>query len=256
MTALFNNRSHAGLLLAERLADLQLVDPVVLALPRGGVPVAVQVARRLLAPLDLVLVRKIGVPWQPELAVAAVVDGSQPELVIDEEVRRSTGVSRAYIEAEAKRQWAEIVRRRAVYLKGRTSVGVRSKTVILVDDGLATGTTARAALKALRRHGPARLVLAVPLAPSETARALRTEVDQLVCLAEPQPFHSMSQHYEDFHQVGDDEVLAALASLADLPTISAAAVVLHTVTERAASDRRRVQRRVVERALEHAVTRD
>jgi putative phosphoribosyl transferase len=209
----FANRHEAGLALARHLAALNLPQPVVvLALPRGGVPIGAEIARALHAPLDLLLVRKIGAPWQRELAVAAIVDGQPPDIVEDEETMALTGVDSAYIEAEAKKELVEIERRRHVYLRGRAPVGIEGATVIVVDDGIATGTTVRAALKALRRRKPARLVLAVPVAPSDTVAALRAEVDELVCLAEPFPFHAIGLHYRDFHQVGDDEVLAALAA--------------------------------------------
>ena len=211
MSRLFADRNAAARLLAQRLADEHLVGPiVVLALPRGGVPIGAEVARTLGAPLDLLLVRKIGAPWQPELAVAAVVDGKHPEIVVDEETASMAGVDRAYIDGQARHELAEIERRRRLYLQGRQPVSVTGATVIVVDDGLATGTTARAALQALRRRQPARLILAVPLAPSETVAALRGEVDQLICLAEPSPFHAIGLHYVDFHQVNDDEVLSAL----------------------------------------------
>ena len=207
----FTDRREAGRALAQRLAGMALPAPiVVLALPRGGVPIGAEVARALEAPLGLLLVRKIGAPWQPELAVAAVVDGEPPDIVLDEETMAMTGVDTAYVEAEAKQQMREIERRRGVYLRGRATVSVEGATVIVVDDGIATGTTVRAALKALGRRQPARLVLAVPLAPSDTLAALRGEVDELVCLAEPFPFHAIGLHYRDFHQVGDEEVLAAL----------------------------------------------
>jgi putative phosphoribosyl transferase len=183
---------------------------VVLALPRGGVPIAVLVARALSAPLDLLLVRKIGLPWQPELALAAVVDGEPPELVIDEEVQRSADLEPGYIESEAVKEIREIARRRALYLRGKAPVALTGKTVIVVDDGVATGTTMRAALKALRRRQPAGLVLAVPVAPRETIDTLRPDVDQIVCLAEPDPFYAVGAHYRDFHQVSDEEVLTAL----------------------------------------------
>jgi putative phosphoribosyl transferase len=212
MTQAFTDRSAAGRALAARLVRMAPRPPVVvLALPRGGVPIGAEVARALKAPLDLLLVRKIGAPWQPELAVAAVVDGQPPDIVVDEETMALTGVDDAYIQAQARDEVREIERRRGVYLRGRTPVAVDGATVIVVDDGIATGTTVRAALKALRRRHPARLVLAVPVAPSDTLAALRTEVDDIVCLAEPFPFHAIGLHYVDFHQVGDDEVLAALA---------------------------------------------
>ena len=211
MVTLFTDRAEAGRMLAERVLALHLPGPlVVLALPRGGVPIAVLVARALSAPLDLLLVRKIGLPWQPELALAAVVDGEPPELVIDEEVQRSADLEPGYIESEAVKEIREIARRRALYLRGRAPVALTGKTVIVVDDGVATGTTMRAALKALRRRQPAGLVLAVPVAPRETIDALRPDVDQIVCLAEPDPFYAVGAHYRDFHQVNDAEVLTAL----------------------------------------------
>ena len=211
MNKSFTNRTEAGRALAQQLAGLSLAAPiVVLALPRGGVPIGAEVARVLKAPLDLLLVRKIGAPWQRELAVAAVVDGQPPDIVLDDETMAMTGVDRAYVEAEAKKELREIERRRDAYLRGRAPVAVDGATVIVVDDGIATGTTMRAALKALRRRKPARLVLAVPVAPSDTLALLRGEVDDIVCLAQPYPFHAIGLHYLDFHQVGDDEVLAAL----------------------------------------------
>ncbi len=213
MNKSFADRTEAGRALAQRLSRMSLPPPiVVLALPRGGVPIGAEVARALNAPLDLLLVRKIGAPWQRELAVAAVVDGQPPDIVLDDETMAATGVDRAYVEAQAAQELQEIERRRHAYLRGRTPVSVEGATAIVVDDGIATGTTVRAALKALRRRNPARLVLAVPVAPSDTLAALRAEVDDIVCLAEPYPFHAIGLHYRDFHQVGDDEVLAALAA--------------------------------------------
>lgn len=211
----FKNRTEAGQRLAERLASERLVAPVVvLALPRGGVPVAAEVARRLAAPLDLLLVRKIGAPWQRELAVAAVVDGDAPEVVVDEGLSAYAGADRAYLERETAAALAEIDRRRQVYLQGRQPLSLTGATVVLVDDGIATGTTVRAALKAVRRRGAARIILAVPVAPHETLMALRSQCDRIICLAEPQPFRAVGLHYLDFHQVEDEEVLAALNAAA------------------------------------------
>jgi putative phosphoribosyl transferase len=211
MSRRFANRAEAGHALARRLAAMPREGRVVvLALPRGGVPIGAEVARELDAPLDLLLVRKIGAPWQPELAVAAIVDGDPPDIVIDEETSAMTGVDRHYIETQARLELQEIERRRSVYLAGRAPVPVRGATVIVVDDGIATGTTVRAALKALRRRHPARLVLAVPVAPSDTLAELSKEVDEIVCLEQPDPFRAIGLHYVDFHQVGDDEVLAEL----------------------------------------------
>jgi putative phosphoribosyl transferase len=181
----------------------------VLALPRGGVPVAAEVARALEAPLDLLLVRKIGAPHR-ELAVAAVVEGPQPGIVIDRETLDLTGTSEAYVERGAKEELREIARRRTAYLHDRPPLDVEGTTVIVVDDGIATGTTVRAALLALRRRGPRRLVLAVPVAPPEVVEALRADVDDLVCLAQPPYFQAVGVHYADFHQVSDDEVISIL----------------------------------------------
>ena len=211
MTAAFADRAEAGRCLAARLVEMALAAPVVvLALPRGGVPVAAEVARALGAPLDLLLVRKVGAPWQPEFAVAAVVEGDPPQTVVDEEACAVTGVSPDYIRSQVERELRELTRRRRLYLHGRASPDVRGATVVVVDDGIATGTTVRAALKALRLRRPRRLVLAVPLAPAEVLELLRGEVDELVCLAQPFPFHAIGLHYGNFHQVSDDEVLAAL----------------------------------------------
>jgi putative phosphoribosyl transferase len=217
MTVRFPDRNQAGLALADELAKLELPAPIVLALPRGGVPVAAAVAKRLNAPLDLLLVRKIGVPWQPELAVAAVVDGQHPEVVVDEPMRRETGVDLAYIDAEAKKQLAEIERRRGAYLGDRPPLPVQGRTAIVVDDGIATGTSMRAALMALRRRKPAAIVLAVPVAPRDTIEALRRQVDRVVCLAQPDPFYAVGMHYQDFHQVEDEEVIATLSAMSQTP---------------------------------------
>ncbi len=181
-----------------------------LALPRGGVPVGAAVAQALQAPLDLLLVRKIGAPWQHELALAAVVEGDPPDIVIDEDVQRGMGAHGDYIEAQAQVQLREIERQRRAYLSGRPAAPVEGSTVIVVDDGIATGTTMRAALKALRRRRPAALVLAVPVAPRDTLEQLRAEVDQVVCLATPYPFFAVGEHYQRFPQVEDDEVIEAL----------------------------------------------
>jgi putative phosphoribosyl transferase len=179
--------------------------------------VALEIARVLKAPLDLLLVRKIGVPWQPELAVAAIVDGDPPEVVVDEEIQRATGVDDAYISSEAARQTDELQRRRRVYLRGRPVVPLLGRTAIVVDDGIATGTTVRAALKALRRRGTAEIVLAVPVAPRETIDALRAQVDRIVVLSQPEPFYAIGPYYRDFHQVEDAEVVAALSAATSTP---------------------------------------
>lgn len=206
----FANRVEAGRLLAKEVAALKLSDPVVLALPRGGVPVAAEVAAALHAPLDLLLVRKIGAPAHRELAVAAVAEGPEGEVVVDQETLAMTGATQAYIDREAKVELQEIARRRRVYLENRPPLAVEGRSAVVVDDGIATGTTVRAALQALRRRRPGRLVLAVPVAPPEVVAMLRSEVDDLVCLAQPAWFHAVGVHYADFHQVADDEVVAVL----------------------------------------------
>jgi putative phosphoribosyl transferase len=206
----FQNRVEAGRLLGARLAALHLANPVVLALPRGGVPVGLEVARALDAPLDLLLVRKIGVPWQPELAVAAVMDGAEPVVVVEPHVQAETGVKQSYIDQRAQEELEEIERRRRIYLGGRPPVPVAGRTAIVVDDGIATGTTMRAALRGLRRRNPARLVLAVPVAPPDTIADLRREVDDVVCLAQPSFFGAIGYFYMDFHQLSDDEVIALM----------------------------------------------
>jgi len=217
MNDAFANRAEAGRELARAVRALHPADPVVIALPRGGVPVAAEVARALHAPLDLVLVRKIGAPMQPEIALAAVVDGEPPDVVIDEEVKAMTGASREYVQQQLPDALRELARRRTVYLKGRPPLALAGKTAIVVDDGIATGTTVRAALAALRHRRPARLVLAVPVAPRDAVAALRAEVDDLVCLQQPAWFNAVGSHYVDFRQVDDDEVVAALMQGRDEP---------------------------------------
>jgi len=207
----FTDRDEAGRALAVALRGLALQPPlVVLALPRGGVPVAAQVARAFDVPLELLLVRKIGAPWQRELAVAAVVDGTPPDLVVDDETLAASGTARAWIDSQYAVEVRELERRRSAYLRGRPAPELRGATVVVVDDGIATGTTMRAALVALRRRRPARLILAVPVAPAETLARLRCEVDDIVCPQTPAPFHAIGLHYADFHQLSDDEVLQIL----------------------------------------------
>ncbi len=210
---LFADRAHAGRLLGRVLVERKLADPVVLALPRGGVPVAVEVALALHAPLDLLLVRKIGAPGNRELAVGAIAEGAV-KAVVDRETLAATGTSEAWIERQAKEEVQEIARRRAMYLGDRAPVPVEGRTAVVVDDGLATGSTARAAVQALRARKPARIVLAVPVAPPEAVADLQPQVDELICLSQPEFFGAVGVHYADFHQVGDDEVGAALARVA------------------------------------------
>jgi putative phosphoribosyl transferase len=218
VTLPFADREQAARELADRLAERTWTRPlVVLALPRGGVPIGAAVARRLGAPLDLLIVRKIGAPWQSELAVAALVDGTPPELVVDERICADLGIGRAWLEQESKSEAHEIARRRATYLAGRAPVPVAGATVIIVDDGIATGTTMRAALRGLRQRGAARVVLAVPVAPPDTVAELAREVDEVVCLEQPEPFGAIGRFYIDVHQVSDAEVLETLREISRPP---------------------------------------
>ena len=209
---LFSDRTEAGRQLAAAVKAKAYADPVVLALPRGGVPVALEVARAIDAPLDLILVRKIGVDFQPELAAAAVVDGEHVEIVVNKDVVEAAHVSQRYLDMQVQAKLAEIDTRRQLYLKDRARAVIKGRTAIVVDDGIATGASIRAALRAMRAKNPARLVLAVPVAPAETLAALRDEVDDIVCLATPEPFYAIGAHYADFRQVLDDEVVALLAA--------------------------------------------
>jgi putative phosphoribosyl transferase len=209
---LFQDRREAGRRLAVPLLRYRSERPVVVALPRGGVPVGYEVARALGAPLDILVVRKLGAPGQPELGIGAVVDGDHPERVLNDEVVRLLDVSAEYLRGEIERQLAEIHRRQEAYRGGRPPVCVAGRTAIVVDDGLATGGSMRAALRGLRRAGPRRLVLAVPVAPAATLATLAAEVDDVVCLSTPSPFDAVGCFYADFAQTDDAEVIALLAA--------------------------------------------
>lgn len=206
----FLNRTEAGKALARRLLEESYSKPVVLALPRGGVPVGIEVARALRAPMDLVMVRKIGVPSQPELAAAAVVNGDDPHIVVNSFIASRAGLSREDINELAKPRLEEIKRRRGVYLKDRKPVSVKGKTAIVVDDGIATGATMRASLKAVRERQPSKLVLAVPVAASDTLEDLRGDVDDTICLLVPTMLYAIGAHYTDFGQTSDEEVVRLL----------------------------------------------
>jgi putative phosphoribosyl transferase len=219
---MFRDRTEAGVALGRAVraligGDPALRDPVVLALPRGGVPVAAEVARALGAPLDLLLVRKIGAPGNPELAVAAVVEGDPPDLAVNRTIQRVAGVTDADLDAAKDRQLSEIARRRALYLQGRPPTPITGRTAVLVDDGVATGATMRAALTALRRRGPAAVILAIPVAPADVLDDLRREATHLVCLETPEPFIAVGAHYADFDQVSDAEVAAVIRAASQSP---------------------------------------
>jgi len=206
----FTNRQQAGQLLAEEVARRSYTDPVVLGLPRGGVPVAAEVASRLKAPLDVVLVRKIGAPIQPELAMGAVVDGDAPEYVRNEDVIGALGITDEEFQEEAEQQLKIIEARRKLWVADRARAPIKDKTVIIVDDGIATGATIRASLHALKRRGPKLTVVATPVAPPDTIESLRQEADDVVCLETPEYFGAIGYFYLDFSQVSDAEVTAIL----------------------------------------------
>src|SRR5512142_2696245 len=191
----FLDRRDAGRRLAEKLAHLRNRKPVVLALPRGGVPVGCEIAAALDAPLDIVLVRKIGVPWQPELACGAVTDGDDPETFIDRNLVHELGISPEYIEQETARQTAEMERRRLLYRAGREPLEIAGRVAIIVDDGIATGATMRVALQATRRRNPSHLVLAAPVAAPDTLAALRPEADEIVCIESPSGLGAIGYFY-------------------------------------------------------------
>jgi putative phosphoribosyl transferase len=204
----FRDREDAGRRLAERLARYRDEDPVVLALPRGGVPVGYKVARALKAPLDVFIARKLGAPNQPELGIGAVAqDGT---LVLNERIVEEIGVSEEYIERIAAEEMEEARRHIKLFRVDRPEPEVRERTAILVDDGIATGVTTWAAIEALRRQGPRRLVLAVPVCAAQTAESLRREVDELICLVAPSDLMAIGLWYRHFEQTSDEEVVELL----------------------------------------------
>jgi predicted phosphoribosyltransferase len=207
---LFRDRADAGRQLARVLSDYaDRPDVVVLALPRGGVPVAGEVAAALHAPLDVFVVRKVGLPGREELAMGAIAGGGV--VVVNEDVVRAAGVPEEVFEAAAAREQEELERRERLYRDGRPPVEVRGRTVILVDDGLATGSTMLAAIRALRRHGPARIVVAAPVGAADVCAAFKEEADDVVCARTPEPFRAVGLAYDDFAQTTDEEVRELLA---------------------------------------------
>ncbi len=204
----FRDRHDAGMQLAALLGDLAAEHPVVLALPRGGVPVAFEVARSLDAPLDVIVVRKLGFPGQPELAMGAI--GEDGARVVNEDLRRRAGVSDADLAVVERRERSELERRAARFRSGRRPVPIAGRTVVVVDDGLATGSTALAALQVARAHGAARVVLAVPVAPPETIHEMRRHADDVVCVETPASMVAIGPWYDDFRQTSDEEVVRLL----------------------------------------------
>lgn len=205
----FQDRREAGQLLAEELAPLHGQENlIVLGIPRGGVVVAYEVAKRLEAPLDVYITRKIGAPYNPELAIGAVA--SDGALVLDHDLIARVGASDDYVQAETKRQRQEIERRSAAYRGSKSELDLKGKTVILVDDGVATGATVLASLRAIRQHDPVQLILAVPVGPPETIQLLSQEADRVVCLYAPEIFWAVGAFYTIFDQTPDAEVVQLL----------------------------------------------
>jgi len=213
MERAFPNRTEAGRLLAKKLVKYAGRDDViVLGLPRGGVPVAFEVAQRLGAPLDVFIVRKLGVPGFEELAVGAIASGGVR--VLNEDVMRALPNADELIESVTERETVELDRREQTYRNGRAAPELRERVVILVDDGLATGATMRVAVKALRQRGVARIVVAVPVGPPDTCREFEDAADETVCASMPEFFQAVGQYYEDFSQTSDEEVRELLARAA------------------------------------------
>ena len=206
----FVDRKQAGAMLAQRLLHLAAEQPIVLGLPRGGVPVAAEVAAALHAPLDVCVVRKIGVPWQPEYGVGAVAEGG--EVFLDARGMAAARVTERDIAPVIARERREVEARVRRFRPGQSPLDVQGRTVIVVDDGLATGGTAHAALRALRHRGAAKLILAVPVGAADSLAALRDDVDEIVTLATPSPFIAVGHHYGDFHQVKDSAVVQQLCA--------------------------------------------
>lgn len=206
----FANRREAGRMLAAALTGFIGSGSLVLALPRGGVPVAFEVATALDAELDVLVVRKIGAPGHKELGIGAIVDGDAPELVIDQQLAEMVGATQEYIQMEIREQLVEIARRKLAYRGDRPDPAITGRTIILIDDGIATGGTMKAALKSLRRKHPARLVMAIPVASQDRLAEFSGLCDQIICLERPADFYAVGQFYADFTQTQDDEVIRLL----------------------------------------------
>jgi putative phosphoribosyl transferase len=212
---MFADRRAAGRQLAQALIHHAGTNALVLGLPRGGVPVADEVARVLGATLDVWVVRKLGAPYRPELGMGAIAEG--PAVVLDRSIVRALGVSRAEIFEVARREMTEVRHRIERFRKARAAPELQGRTVILVDDGIATGGTTRAAIRAIKKRRPARLVLAVPVASPDVVVSLGREVDEIVCLYQPEPMYAIGVWYEDFRQVPDEEVARILARATNPP---------------------------------------
>ncbi|MGD3107024.1 phosphoribosyltransferase family protein [Streptomyces sp. YGL11-2] len=217
---LFTDRADAGRRLAEAVRHLESEDPVVLGLPRGGVPVAYQVAQALDAPLDVIVVRKLGVPYQRELGFGAIGEGGVR--VISDDIIRRGRINQSDVASVEREEAAELARQAARFRAGRPRLTLEGRTAIVIDDGIATGATAAAACEVVRAQGAARVVLAVPVAPPDAAERLRSKADEIVCLSTPYAFSAVGEWYEDFSQTSDDEVVSLLAQAAAGPAARAA----------------------------------
>jgi len=207
--AIFHDRKEAGILLSDKLAKYaQTADTIILALPRGGVPVAYEIAQKLNLPLDVFIVRKLGVPYQEELAMGAIASGDVTFL--NEPIINQLQISENDIEKVRQKELSELKRREAKYHQHKKALSIKNKTILLVDDGIATGATVNAAIKALKKLGADKIILAVPVIPPDTLNELMREVDALIYLETPEPFYGVGMWYENFPQTSDDEVCALL----------------------------------------------
>lgn len=207
----FEDRKDAGQKLAAAIAKLNLKNPVILALPRGGVPVASEVAKALKAPLDILITRKLGAPFNAELAMGAIVEGEPETTFLNEDLIKFLKVTKEHLDEEKKKQLAEISRQQQVFRGGRGRGNMTGKTIVLIDDGIATGASVHAALKAIRAEKPAQLILAVPVASPDALQSLRGDANEIVCLTSPEDFQAVGQFYRSFFACADEDVTRLLA---------------------------------------------
>lgn len=207
---MFENRTTAGEALVSKLQPFASSNTIIYALPRGGVPVAAPVSKALRAPLSLLFVKKIGAPGHPELAIGAIVDGEEPTQILHKDIVGSLHVSERYISAESEAALTEIERRHGLYSGLYARLSSKNKVAIVIDDGLATGASMEAAIKALRQQDAQQVIVAVPVAPSDTIAKLRELADDVICLKTPSPFWSVGEHYQEFPQLADADVMEIL----------------------------------------------